>query len=344
MTETAQPTHACTTLDAIQSLLTSTRLLVEPTQRVVFDTLPAEVRHVAGFHLGWWDADGGNKPAGGGKAIRPVMTLTCARAAGGPAHAAISAAVAVELVHDFSLLHDDIMDSDPTRRHRPAAWAAFGVPRALLTGDALLVSALQLVNSGTAGEVLRAAVLELCAGQAHDLAFEHRVDVRLPECLRMAEQKTGALFGAACELGALSVTDDLPVAGWYRQFGRQLGIAFQLIDDVLGIWGCESVTGKPVYSDLRSRKKSLPVVAALTSGTAAGRELAALYARADALTEDELSDAAGLVESAGGRAWAEAEAARRRHHALDVLGTANPDPSAANDLRALADSITTRVR
>src|SRR5262249_4058766 len=143
------PTHigARTT----ESVLADARLLIEPTQRVVLEALPAEVRQVAGFHLGWWDADGGENPQAGGKSVRPALTLACARGAGGSAQAAVPAAVAVELVHDFSLLHDDIMDGDLTRRHRPTAWATFGVPSALLTGDALLVFALDLVSAGASG-------------------------------------------------------------------------------------------------------------------------------------------------------------------------------------------------
>jgi geranylgeranyl diphosphate synthase, type I len=343
MTETVRPVSSCNGATTIDTVLRNTRFLLEPTQRAVLESLPAYVRHVVGFHLGWWGADGGENPGGPGKAIRPALTFACAGAAGGLARAAVPAAVAVELVHDFSLLHDDIMDGDVTRRHRPTAWAAFGLPRALLAGDALLVLAFDLVNSGPAGKALRTAVLELCAGQSDDLAFEDRVDVGLPECLQMAEQKTGALFGVACQLGALSVADDIRTADLYRQFGRHLGIAFQLIDDILGIWGWESMTGKPIYSDLKSRKKSLPVVAALSSGTAAGHELAALYGRSDVLDDRELAHAADLVENAGGRAWAVAEAERHRSGALDVLAAAQPDPSAAVDLHALAELITARV-
>lgn len=343
MTEIAHPVAGHQHFDTLDTLLANARSLIEPTQRAAIASLPPEVRHVAGFHLGWWDADGTDASTGGGKAVRPAITLTCARAAGGSAHSAVPAAVAVELVHDFSLLHDDIMDGDTTRRHRPTAWTAFGLPRALLTGDALLVLALDLLNSGPSGEALRSAVLELCAGQSSDLAFEDRGEVGLPESLKMAEQKTGALFGVSCQLGALSAADGPPVAGLYREFGRHLGIAFQLIDDVLGIWGRESVTGKPVHSDLRSRKKSLPVVAALSSDTAAGQELAAMYARTDAPSDRELGIAADLVEAAGGRTWAEAAAARHRCTALNLLTEADPHPSAEADLHALAESMTARM-
>jgi geranylgeranyl diphosphate synthase type I len=249
----------------------------------------------------------------------------------------------VELAHDFSLLHDDIMDRDTMRRHRPAAWVAYGEPLALLTGDALLVAAFDLVPEGPPAAAFRAAALELCAGQSADLSFEKRTSVGLPECLRMAEQKTAALLSLACRLGALSAGVDTRVADLYRQFGRHLGIAFQLIDDILGIWCDEHVTGKPVRSDLRSRKKTLPVAAALSSGTAAGDELAALLSRSEIPDDRAVHHAANLIDAAGGRDWAEAEALRHRVSALDALAEAEPEDCAAQDLQALAALMTART-
>lgn len=342
MPDTAQPLRAEARSARIESLLGEIRLLIEPKQRAIIENLPAEVRHCAGFHMGWWESDGDQSRVRHGKAVRPALTITCARAAGGTSHAAIPAAVAVELMHDFSLLHDDIMDGDVIRRHRPAAWVAYGVPMALLTGDTLLVLALNLVHDGPSGAVLRNAALELCAGQSADLAFENRMSVWLPESLRMAQQKTGALFGVACQLGALSAGADAQTANLYGEFGRHIGVAFQLVDDVLGIWGCASATGKPVYTDIRSRKTSLPVVAALSSGTTAGAELAALLRNNDDLDDRMLGRAADLIDDAGGRDWAECEALRYRTIALDALAAAQPDRNAAEDLQALAELITAR--
>jgi geranylgeranyl diphosphate synthase, type I len=337
---------------AAAQILAETRAVVEPAHRAAVDDLPPEIRHVAGYHIGWWEADGRVTEAGG-KAVRPAFVLACARAAGGggdqaelpdrqaPVNAAVSAAVAVELVHDFSLLHDDVMDGDLTRRHRAAAWAVFGVGRAILVGDALLALAMDVLN-GDPACVLSGALLELCRGQSADLAFEHRGDVTLTECLAMAERKTGALLGAACQLGALAGGADRRVAELYRTFGRELGVAFQLIDDVLGIWGDPALTGKPAGNDLAARKKSLPVVAALTSGGQAARQLARLYQREEALDEIAVTHAAELVEMAGGRAWALAEAERRIEAARAALAQARPEASAEADLHLLADLITRR--
>jgi geranylgeranyl diphosphate synthase, type I len=339
-------------------ILAETRAVVEPAHRAAIDDLPPEIRHVAGYHIGWWEADG-RATGAGGKAVRPAFVLACARAAGGggdqaeraPAQAAVSAAVAVELVHDFSLLHDDVMDGDLTRRHRAAAWAVFGVGRAILVGDALLALAMDVLtgdperddrrHSGSA-RVLSGTLLELCRGQSADLAFETRGDVTLAECLAMAERKTGALLGAACQLGALAGGAGSRTAELYKTFGRHVGVAFQLVDDVLGIWGDPAVTGKPAGNDLAARKKSLPVVAALTSGNPAARRLARLYQDADAFDEAAVAHAAELVEMAGGRAWALAEAERRIQAAREALAGARPEPNAEADLHVLVDLITRR--
>ena len=351
-------------------ILAETRAAVNPAHLAAVDGLPPEIRHVAGYHIGWWEADG-RLTGAGGKAVRPAFVLACARAAGGggdqaavpdpwaPTQAAVNAAVAVELVHDFSLLHDDVMDGDLTRRHRAAAWAVFGVGRAILVGDALLALAMDVLtgdpgpddDAGARGlprawagsaRVLSGTLLELCRGQSADLAFENRGDVTLAECLAMAERKTGALLGAACQLGALAGGADSRAAELYRSFGRQVGVAFQLVDDVLGIWGDPAVTGKPAGNDLAARKKSLPVVAALTSGSQAAGHLARLYQREDTFDEAAVAHAAELVEMAGGRAWALAEAERRIQAAREALAGARPEPNAEADLHVLADLITRR--
>src|SRR5262249_19527115 len=151
-----------------------------------------------------------------GKTIRPELTLVCSHAAGGTPECAVGSAVAVELVHDFSLLHDDVMDQDTMRRHRSSAWTVFGTGRAVLTGDALLVLALRQPSPGAAVHALVDAMLDLCRGQASDLAFETRPEVSICEATTMTENKTGALFGAACQLGALAAGCGSDTAEHYR--------------------------------------------------------------------------------------------------------------------------------
>ena len=206
----------------------------------------------------------------------------------------MTAAVAVELVHNFSLLHDDIMDNDTERRHRPTAWTVFGVGAAILAGDALLALAQDMLledghpQGAWAARCLSAAVQRLIGGQGSDLAFEKREDVTLAECLDMAGDKTAALMACACSIGAVHLGAPPALAMGLAGFGAHVGLAFQLTDDLLGIWGAPEVTGKPVRADLRARKKSLPVVAALTSGTPAAGELRVLLGDPEPLSEGDL--------------------------------------------------------
>ncbi|MHA6800330.1 family 2 encapsulin nanocompartment cargo protein polyprenyl transferase [Bounagaea algeriensis] len=299
------------------------RQLVTPALRNAVDTLPEDMRHIAGYHFGWWDEHGRSTDANGGKALRATLVLLSAEAARAEATPALPAAVAVELVHGFSLLHDDVIDRDTTRRHRPSAWSVFGTSAAILAGDALVSLATGVLADSEHPTALRGirvlntAVQDLIEGQIMDIAFEQRSDVDLPECQRMAQAKTGTLLATACELGALFGSGTSEQAQHLRAFGANLGLAFQHVDDLLGIWGDPAVTGKPAYSDLHGRKKTLPVVAALQSQTPAGSELAARYAQ-DALEHAELVESAALVESAGGRAWSRAQAdqllAEAQHH------------------------------
>ncbi|MFF0749920.1 polyprenyl synthetase family protein [Streptomyces sp. NPDC004267] len=331
-----------------RELLGRARALVGPELRDAVGRLAEPVRSVAGYHFGWADEAGRPADTGWGKGVRAALVLSTARALGAPAEQAVATAAAVELVHNFSLVHDDLMDGDVTRRGIRTVWSVFGSSQAVLTGDALLALALDVIarrcpdRSAATLRELCGALLELVAGQAADVSFEARRDVGLEECLAMADGKTAGLLARACALGAL-VADVAPErVDAMRAFGRHLGLAFQLVDDVLGLWGDTVVTGKPVGSDIRSRKKSLPVVAALSSGTEAGARLAALYHRPEPLTDDEVAEATWLVEEAGGRGWASREAARQRRAALDCLTVAGPDREGARALSLLADLITCR--
>ncbi len=324
-----------------QQVLSWGRSTVDPALRRAVAELPGGVRRVVDFHFGWCDEHGNPTSTDNGKAIRPTLVLLTSEAAGGELDAALPAAVAVELVHNFSLLHDDVMDGDVKRRHRPTAWAVFGSGPAILAGDALLALAFDTLaaaggaRGSDAVRMLSAAVQGLVDGQVADVAFESRADVELDECLDMARGKTGALIGCACALGELVATGDRERVDRMRAFGERLGLAFQLVDDMLGIWGDPARTGKAIHSDLSARKKSLPVVAALRSGTQAGRELAALYSGREPLTGCEVAAAAQLVEAAGGRAWTESKTSAQLGAALDELRGAERADGAGS--RALAE-------
>lgn len=331
-----------------RSAVASTASLLQPALRAAVDGLPPSMRRIAGYHLGWLDEEG--RPAEGdhGKAIRPTLTLLAAEAIGGSASAAVPAAVAIELVHNFSLIHDDVMDGDDTRRHRPTVWRVFGLGSAILVGDALLTLAFDVLGSSEhpaareGARRLSGAVMGMVDGQYADMSFEQRADVDMAECVAMAERKTAALFGTAAALGGAfggaqpQQVDDLAA------FGTCLGVAFQIVDDLLGIWGDPGVTGKPVYSDLQNRKKSLPVVAALESGTPAGRELATMYASAQPLSGPELVNAARLLDVAGAHRWSVARVDELLADALAHLEAAVPHGRAASELRSLAHHLVRR--
>ncbi|MET9855034.1 family 2 encapsulin nanocompartment cargo protein polyprenyl transferase [Streptomyces sp. NPDC006450] len=345
-------TEAMTTSEGQEAavLLERTRETVNPELRRTVESLPGSMRRVAMYHFGWEHEDGTPAAGSTGKAIRPALVLAAAQALRGDGVAGeiVRPAVAVELAHNFTLLHDDVIDKDVRRRGRPTAWTVFGTPDAIITGDAMMALALRLLAedphpaSAAASARLAACIVELCAGQQADCAFEQRRSVSLDECLTMATAKTGALLGCACAIGALYAGAGPDEVDAMDAFGREAGLAFQLIDDLIGIWGDPSHTGKPAGADLLARKKSLPVVAALTSGTTAGEELAALYA--GPMSGDDVARAAAAVERAGGRDWAQAHAADRMGRAVQQLSRAVPDLGAAGGLLALAEFVTRRTK
>jgi len=325
------------------TVIAASRELLAPALRTAVATLPDSMSRIAGYHLGWWDPAGRPELGDTGKALRPALALSAARAVGGDASAAVPVAVAIELVHNFSLLHDDVMDGDGTRRHRPTAWTVFGTNAAILAGNALLTLAFNVIaHDQQAVWRLTDAVQELLDGQSADLSFERRIDVSVAECRQMAIAKTGALLGCACELGGLAGGASSEQSARLRGFGRRLGLAFQFVDDLLGIWGNPTLTGKPVHSDLRSRKKSLPVVAAMNSGTQAGEQLAALYGRELPLSRAELGRAAGFVELGGGRDYGQDQADALLASAMEDLTAAAG--SRGDELAALALMATHRER
>ncbi len=283
--------------------------------------------------------------------VRPALTLLSARAVGGQASDVVLAAVAVQLVHEFTLLHDDIMDDDRLRRHRPAAWVVFGVPAALLAGDALWALALHLMSESkrhpTDGRdigILISALHRLTAGQAADIDLSQRNRVSASEWQEMAADKTGALMGAACALGALSSGGSSAQIRYLQQVGEHLGVAFQCVDDLLGIWADPNVTGKPVGNDVVRRKRTLPVVAALLSGTTAGEELERLYRLNRTLTPHEAVRATELIEDAGGRSWVRQQAKDHTQQAIQCLHKTGLLPEVVTALSELANTLTGRPR
>lgn len=236
----------------VTALLERGRALSAPVLRAAVDRLAPPMDTVAAYHFGWIDADGRPSDGDGGKAVRPALALLSAEAAGAPAEAGIPGAVAVELVHNFSLLHDDLMDGDEQRRHRDTVWKVHGPAQAILVGDALFALAYDLllelgtVEAGRAARRLTTASRKLIDGQAQDISYEHRERVTVEECLEMEGNKTGALLACAVSIGAVLGGADDRTADTLEAYGYHLGLAFQAVDDLLGIWGDpESTASRP---------------------------------------------------------------------------------------------------
>ncbi len=288
------------------------------------------------YHMGL-DGSGSS-----GKRMRPLLGLLAYASITGEYEPALPGAAAVELGHNFSLIHDDIEDADRERRHRPTLWTVQGIPQAINTGDAVFVlSRIALHRLTELGfsdaKVLRLmrlfdeTCLALCEGQYIDIwAAEHEAPMSVELYFDMIGRKTAALIAASIEAGALLATDDEAVISRYRAFGWALGLAFQLNDDLLGIWGQEQATGKEP-SDLAKHKKTLPVLYALQHGTPADAErLAAIYARADP-SAIEIGEAMAILDRSGAQDYTRAEARRWRDEAiaeLDAAGVVDPDARA----------------
>ncbi len=233
--------------------------------------LPSAYSDMILYQLGWDGTRFDNSLTG--KRVRPLLLLLTVNALGGEWRKAVPAAAALELIHNFSLVHDDIQDSSTTRRGRDTAWVKWGEAQAINTGDAILSLAnLELMDLQAhylpqsvlaALSVANQAIFNLTRGQFLDIAHEKAEDVNLNDYWRMVEGKTGALFSASFAIGALLAgkSDELIIR--FIELGQKIGMAFQVQDDYLGIWGKDDETGKSVESDLYSRKKTYPVQFAL---------------------------------------------------------------------------------
>jgi geranylgeranyl diphosphate synthase type I len=328
--------------------LTRIRGLVEPAMRAVVDGIAdPHMRLISAYQLGWVSADGSQVVGGGGKAIRPALAVLSAEVTGAPSEVAVPAAVAVELVHNFSLLHDDVMDRDVERRHRPTGWVVFGEGQAILAGNAMLTAAVQaVVNSGDPGAralpPLLEAIQDLVSGQSRDLLLESAEDVELDDVLAMEAGKTAALMACAASIGAAAAGAPEKTVRRLFRFGFDIGMAFQLVDDLLGVTGDPAVTGKSSSSDVRAGKRSAPIVAALRSRTEAGGRLQELFAGKPPSSEADVALATELITEAGGLEWASREAQRRLSAAIAQVSDADLHEPALSELVAVGRFIVDR--
>ena len=271
-----------------------------------------------------------------GKRLRPQLLLRTALAEGGTVECALDAAVAIEILHNYSLVHDDIEDGDELRHGRTTIWAQFGIPHGINAGDALCaISYLTLLHEEAVVpsnrvvemlQVLHEANLRMCEGQGLDIGFETLPTVSMEQYLEMIAGKTGALFAASCELGALAAGAEPARAAEYAKLGRAYGRAFQIRDDVLGTWGSSSLTSKPSGADIARRKWSFPVVWALGTPPSRDRDIVARAyepcARVDAAGVGEVI---GALERLGARGAADDMHDRALAEAGDIAGRAALD-------------------
>jgi geranylgeranyl diphosphate synthase, type I len=303
------------------------------------------------YHMGWTGEGAGSEATG--KRIRPLLVLLTCLASSGAGGAvetwqsALPAAAAVELVHNFSLVHDDIQDNSDKRRGRPTTWVKWGMPMAINVGDALFVMSNQAIIDLKekhppemvvgAAEILHNTCLDLTRGQFLDMSYEERKDLAVEDYWPMVSGKTAALLSACCHIGALLGGGDEAKQEAYRAFGHYLGLAFQVQDDILGIWGDEALTGKSAASDLVEGKNSLPVLA----GLGANGKFAARW-RQGPIRPDEVQELARVLAGEGGYETATAAAKQMTDLALMSLREADPQGEAGDALFELTDKLLKR--
>ncbi len=317
---------------------------LETTMRqAIPETGPEALYGMLRYHLGW--ADTAFRPAAhkAGKRLRPLFLLLACEAQGGDWSQALPAAAAIELLHNFTLIHDDIEDRDDTRRGRPTLWAVWGEPQAINAGDALFTLAYRslahLQTTGLSPElVLRVVarytdtILKITEGQCLDISFETETEIAETTYLTMIRHKTAVLIGLACELGGMIANAPPASIAALREFGESLGMAFQMQDDLLGLWGEPAQTGKPVGSDLRHHKKTLPILHGMTHSA----DFKALLTTPTSLDDAAVVRGLALLEAAGSREYVQSQAHLHHQAALMALEQSQGGGEAQTALYTLA--------
>ncbi len=305
-----------------------------------------------GYHMGWLDEYGEAAEGETGKRIRPTLSLLACEALGGDVKAALPAAAAVELVHNFSLIHDDIQDGNSERHNRPTVWWVWGPAQAINAGDGMHALArlalLRQTGEGMSPErtlkavgLLDQACLRLCEGQYLDLTYQERVDISQDAYFKMVEGKTAALISCAAELGAVMSSAEEPVERAIAQFGAKLGTAFQIRDDILDLWGQQD-TGKPLAGDILNKKKSLPIVYAIENASGAERRtLGDVYFKR-VMEPEDIDKIIEVLETLGAREFCQAKADALCDEAIQSLKDAGLTSQQTEGLEAVARFIVTR--
>jgi geranylgeranyl diphosphate synthase type I len=333
---------------------TDIRTDIQAAMRAAFPAAQARVAQfyaMQEYQLGWRDEQLAPTQVDPGKLLRPQLTLLACRVAGGDPQRALPLAAGIQLIHDFSLIHDDIEDNSDTRRGRPTVWKLWGLAQGINTGDGMFVVAhLALHQLSQAGapadvtlEVLKRfdqTILTICEGQFLDLSFEGNLAINEADYLAMISRKTAALTAAASGLGAIVGGANAATAKALFEYGENLGLTFQIQDDVLGIWGDPELTGKPFAADLYRRKVSLPIIHALHS--AERREtLAQIYSQPEIGAHD-VRQVLDILDQAGSHGYTEGVAEHYHHQALSALDAARGSAAALAEIRAISERLLKR--
>jgi geranylgeranyl diphosphate synthase, type I len=294
----------------------SYREAVEAELREIIKENPSALNNLIRYHMGWQDENGQPHKRKGGKFIRSTLSLLGCQSVGGEVSQALPAAAALELIHNFSLIHDDIEDASYERHQQPTVWKLWGQSQAMNAGDATFTLAylalLRLREQGIAYEkimhcirVITEACVDLCEGQYLDIEFERQLDVPVDDYLHMIRKKTAALMATSVYLGAYLGTEDKKLLNSLYRFGEQLGMAYQIRDDILGIWGKKENTGKRIAEDILQRKKTLPVIYGLKhSRVEEVKKLKNLYSQ-EHIQHDDVAEIVEILDRLGARDYAQ---------------------------------------
>ncbi|MFC1998476.1 polyprenyl synthetase family protein [Chloroflexota bacterium] len=320
---------------------------IEQELKSIIGTSSSEFYRMMRYHLGWVDESDNPQNGNTGKLLRPKLCLIACEAVGGNWQKALPSAAVLELVHNFSLVHDDIEDQSDYRRHRRTVWSIWGQAQAINLGDGMYslgrLALLRLSNEGFEPQkildvikLLDQACVRLCEGQHLDMCFESSYDITINQYLEMIGKKTANLISCALKMGAILGTDDEIVATGLEQFGWKLGVAFQIQDDILGIWGKEDKTGKSM-SDIAQRKKSLPIIYGLMSDDGKCAELIRNVYDKETIDRDAIVKVTEALDEIKARNYCQKLAYDYYDNALQIINKLEIDREARQELIEIAD-------
>ncbi len=309
----------------------------------VIDSCPSVLCDMLRYHMGWQDEHGHSCDRESGKFVRPTLCLLSCQAVGGDTSQILPAAAAIELLHNFSLIHDDIEDVSDERHHRLTIWKLWGQSQAINAGDAMFtlayVALLKLKERGISDEKIAGAIrmlslacLELCDGQYLDIEYENRLDINIEDYLDMAAKKTAALFALSTALGAYLGNADIRLVDFFHMFGKELGIAYQIYDDISGIWGTSEKIGKSV-GDILQRKKTLPVVYGLQNSEGTERKKLMKFYTQKSIEGKDIREVKEILTQSGAGDYAENLAQQCFQKALAHLEATGLDSSRLASLK-----------